>query len=69
MPGLRSKAFMWDDQSATVTNVYLWESKCTTREFFTPELSQQIVELYGAEPTVRFTEVSALIDNGVAVEA
>ena len=27
------------------------------------------IELYGVEPTVRFTEVSALVDNGIAVSA
>ena len=27
MPGLRSKVFMWDEQAATVTNVYVWQSE------------------------------------------
>jgi hypothetical protein len=69
MAGLRSKVFMWDEQAATVTNTYVWDSEQAAREFFTPELSQQIIEFYGAEPTVRFAEVSALVDNGVAVSA
>jgi hypothetical protein len=69
MPGLRSKVFMWDEQAATVTNTYVWDSEQAAREFFTPELTQQIIELYGVEPTVRFTEVSALVDNGIAVSA
>ena len=67
MDGLRSKVFMWDDETGTVTNTYVWDSEAAARAFFTPELNAQIVELYGVEPQVRFTEVSALIDNGVGV--
>lgn len=69
MTGLRSKVFMWDEETSTVTNVYVWESEQAARAFFTPELVTQVTELYGAEPRVQFTEVSALIDNGVAVGA
>ena len=69
MPGLRSKVFMWDEQAATVTNVYVWESEEAARAFFTPALVQQVIELYGVEPRVQFTEVSALVDNGAAVTA
>ena len=69
MPGLRSKVFMWDEQAATVTNVYVWQSEEAARAFFTPDLVQQVIELYGVEPRVQFTEVSALVDNGAAVTA
>ena len=67
MEGLRSKVFMWDDETGMVTNTYVWDSEPAARAFFTPELKAQIIELYGAEPQVRFAEVSAMIDNGVAV--
>jgi heme-degrading monooxygenase HmoA len=69
MAGLRSKVFMWDVESSTVTNVYVWDSEEAARAFFTPELVTHVTESYGAEPRVRFTEISALIDNGVAVGA
>ena len=69
MAGLRSKVFTWDDETATVTNVYVWESEDAARAFFTPELTEQIIEIYGAAPTVRFAEVSTLVDNGVGVTA
>ena len=69
MDGLRSKVFMWDDEARAVTNTYVWDSEEAARAFFTPELKQQIVELYGAEPQVRFAEVSALIDNGAHMAA
>lgn len=69
MPGLRSKVFMWDEESAIVTNVYVWESEEAARSFFSPALVEQVIELYGVEPRVTFTEVSALIDNGAAVTA
>ena len=67
MDGLMSKVFMWDDETGTVTNTYVWDSEAAARAFFTPELTAQIVELYGVEPRVRFTEVSALVDNRVGV--
>ena len=67
MEGLRSKVFMWDDETGTVTNTYVWDSEPAARAFFTPELKAQIIELYGVEPQVRFAEVSAMIENGVAV--
>jgi heme-degrading monooxygenase HmoA len=69
MAGLRSKVFMWEPESASVVNVYVWESESAAREFFTPELADRIVERYGAEPRVRFTDVSALVANGVGVGA
>src|SRR5215211_1427291 len=67
MDGLRSKMFMWNDETGTVTNTYVWDSEQAARAFFTPELKAQIIELYGVEPQVQFAEVSALIDNGVGV--
>jgi heme-degrading monooxygenase HmoA len=67
MDGLQSKVFMWDDETATVTNIYVWDSEAAARAFFTPELKAQIVEFYGAEPRATFAEVSALVDNRVGV--
>ena len=67
MDGLRSKVFMWDEETGTVTNTYVWESEEAARVFFTPEVKAQIVELYGAEPQVHFAEVSAVIDNTAGV--
>jgi hypothetical protein len=67
MAGLNSKLFMWDEETGTVTNTYVWDSEEAARAFFTPELKAKVVELYGVEPNVRFAEVSALIDNRVGV--
>jgi hypothetical protein len=69
MDGLLSKVFMWDDETGTVTNTYVWDSEAAARAFFTPEVNALIVEHYGVEPQVRFTEVSALVDNRVGVGA
>jgi hypothetical protein len=66
MPGLRSKVFMFDPESGVATNTYVWESEAAARAFFTTE---QIVSLYGVQPEIRFVEVAALIDNGVAATA
>jgi hypothetical protein len=67
MDGLQSKVFMWNDETGTVTNTYVWDSEQAARAFFTPELKAKITELYGVEPNVQFAEVSALIDNRVGV--
>jgi hypothetical protein len=67
MDGLRSKVFMWDEASQTVTNTYVWESEDAARAFFTPEMAVKITEFYGAAPQVRLLEVSALIENAVGV--
>jgi heme-degrading monooxygenase HmoA len=67
MDGLRSKVFMWNEETGTVTSTYVWESEAAARAFFTPELKAKVIELYGVEPQVQFAEVSALVDNRVAV--
>jgi hypothetical protein len=67
MDGLHSKVFMWNDDTGTVTNTYVWDSEEAARAFFTPEIAAHVVELWGAEPQVQFAEVSALIENRVGV--
>jgi hypothetical protein len=67
MDGLVSKVFMWDDETQTVINTYVWDSEEAARGFFTPGVAARVVELYGVEPHVQFAEVSALIDNQVGV--
>lgn len=67
MDGLQSKVFMWNDETGTVTNTYVWDSEQAARAFFTPELKAKVIELYGVEPHVEFAEVSALIDNRIGV--
>jgi heme-degrading monooxygenase HmoA len=67
MDGLQSKVFMWNDETGTVTSTYVWDSEQAARAFFTPELKAKVIELYGVEPQVQFAEVSALVDNRVAV--
>jgi hypothetical protein len=52
-----------------MTNVHVWESETAAREFFSPELTERVTGLYGVRPEVRFVEVGALVDNGVATPA
>jgi heme-degrading monooxygenase HmoA len=63
MPGLRQKAFTMDPSGRKATNVYLWDSEEAARAFFTDELVEQVVGLYGARPTVRYAEVVGLVSN------
>ena len=46
MEGLRSKVFMWDNETGTVTSTYVWESEPAARAFFSsPELKAKVAEL------------------------
>jgi heme-degrading monooxygenase HmoA len=67
MDGLQSKVYMWNDETGTVTNTYVWDSEEAARAFFTPEREAEIIELWGVKPHVQFAEVSALVDNKVGV--
>lgn len=69
MPGLRSKAFTFDPESGTATNVYVWESEDAARGFFTDALRERVTGLYGVAPEIRFVEIAALVDNGATVPA
>lgn len=69
MPGLRSKTFTFDPESGTATNVYLWESEEAARAFYSPQLVERVTGLYGVAPDVRFVEIAAIVDNGVAAPA
>lgn len=69
MPNLRSKIFTFDPESGTATNVYVWESEDAARAFFSPELTELVTNLYGVAPEIRFVEIAALVDNGVAAPA
>ena len=63
MPGLRLKAFSIDDENRRARNVYLWDSEKAARAFFTPELAERILGLYGVPARIEFAEVAALVDN------
>lgn len=69
MPALRSKAFTYDAESRTATNFYVWESEEAARAFFSPELAERVTGLYGVAPEIRFVEIAALVENGVATPA
>ena len=69
MPGLRSKAFTYDPESGAATNFYVWESEEAARAFFSPELTERVTGLYGVPPEIRFVEIAALVENGVATPA
>src|SRR6478672_6094592 len=44
MDGLRSKVFMWDEETGIVTNTYVWDSEPAARAFFSsPEVKAKIV--------------------------
>ena len=63
MPGLRSKAFMFDVENREALSFYIWDSEDAARAFFSPQLVERVAELYGVRPTLQFTEFAALVEN------
>lgn len=63
MPNLRSKVFTVDTDTREALNFYLWESEEAARAFFSPEFVEKVTGLYGAPPSVQFTQVAELVDN------
>jgi hypothetical protein len=69
LPGLRSKAFTIDVENRRAENFYLWESPEAATGFFTPQLADGVTALYGVRPAIRFVQVAAVVDNGLASSA
>lgn len=63
LPGLRSKAFTVDIEKREVLNFYVWDSEESARAFFSTELVERVAGLYGARPSLQFTQVAELVEN------
>jgi heme-degrading monooxygenase HmoA len=66
MPGLRSKAFTYDEAAGRAINAYVWESEEAARSFFSDDLVARVTGLYGVPPTVDYVEILELVDNSTA---
>jgi hypothetical protein len=63
MPGLRSKAFTINSGKREATNFYVWDSADAAKTFFTDELVERIMGLYGVRPSVEFVQIATLVEN------
>ncbi len=63
MPGLRSKTFTVDSVNQEALNFYVWDSEEAAKAFFSPQLIEQVTEMYGVRPTIQFADVVTLVDN------
>ena len=63
MPGLRSKTFTVDPAGRRATNFYVWDDEDAGRGFFTDELVEQVVSLYGVRPTLRYADIVGYVSN------
>jgi len=63
MANLRTKLFTLDEQKNRATNVYVWESEDSARQFFSDQLLERVTGLYGIRPRVDFAEIIELVDN------
>jgi hypothetical protein len=63
MPGLRSKVFTLDEKQQRAMNFYVWDDADAAERFFSDDVRQMIVGLYGVEPEIEFSEIAQLVDN------
>jgi hypothetical protein len=54
MPGLRSKAFTLNPRKREATN------------FYTDELVERLIGLYGVRPSIEFVQIATLVENARA---
>ena len=66
MPGLRSKAFTLNSGKRESANFYVWDSEDAAKAFFTDQLLESVVDLYGVRPGVEFVQIAALVENARA---
>jgi heme-degrading monooxygenase HmoA len=66
MPGLRSKAFTLNPRKREATNFYVWESEDAAKAFFTDELLERLIGLYGVRPSIEFVQIATLVENARA---
>ena len=63
MPGLHYKFFTFDEKQQRATNFYVWESQEQAEGFFTDELRERVIGLYGIAPVIDFIEIAEIVDN------
>ena len=66
LPGLRSKAFTFDEPHRRVINFYIWNDEHSARSFFSKDFVERAANIYGAPPTITFVEVAELVDNATS---
>jgi hypothetical protein len=63
MPGLRQKVFTVDEAGRSATNFYVWDTADQAKAFFTPQLTEVVIGLYGVPPTITYADVEAVVRN------
>ena len=63
MPGLQFKFFTFDEKQQRATNFYVWDSQEQAEAFFTDDLREKVIGLYGVAPVIDFVEIAQIVDN------
>ena len=63
MAGLRSKAFTLNSGKREAVNFYVSDSEDAAKAFFTDQLLERVVSLYGVRPSVEFVQIASLVNN------
>lgn len=66
MPGLRSKAFTFDQSKHEAANFYVWNSEEAARAFYSDDMLELVTSAYGVRPSIEFVEIATLVDNGTS---
>jgi hypothetical protein len=66
MPDLRFKFFTFDEEQQRAVNFYVWDSEDAARRFFSDELRERVMGLYGVAPEIDFLEIAEVVDNSAA---
>lgn len=64
MPGLISKAFLFDPQTREYGGNYVWEDRAALDAFLSSEMFKAAVKRFGT-PEIRTHEMAAYLDRGV----
>lgn len=62
-PDLIRKTFLFDPDRAEAGALYVWKNKAAAIAAHDEAWRDNLVRLYGSEPTVRFFDMPAVVDN------
>ena len=61
--GLIRKYYLLSEDGQSAGGIYLWESRAQAEQLYTAGWEQQIMDKYGAAPSVSYFETPVVVDN------
>ena len=63
LSGLLQKVYWLDRERAELGGLYVWESRGRAEEFYSDAWREKAIQAFGAEPQVRYLEVTDVVAN------